>query len=196
MFLRLFEWSARWRPALLSEKLAPFGIILPYDLAMLRYVTIRRHERPAAWGFGIAALALLSACSGAATSPIGSSSRAGMATLQATATPGISASTEPAASPPAGAITVEMAGPPPHFVPAAITAPAGDLVFFLHNRSQGIHTLAIGRELHKALAASGSVTQGKAAVFTVKGLRAGDYIIWCTIDGHAEEGMVGTLTLK
>jgi uncharacterized cupredoxin-like copper-binding protein len=40
------------------------------------------------------------------------------------------------------------------------------------------------------------VLQGKAAVFTVRGLRAGEYVIWCTIDGHAEEGMVGTLILK
>jgi uncharacterized cupredoxin-like copper-binding protein len=69
-------------------------------------------------------------------------------------------------------------------------------VFYLHNRSQGIHTLAIGRELHKALATSANVLQGKAAVFTVHGLGAGEYVIWCTIDGHAGEGMVGTLILK
>ncbi len=89
-----------------------------------------------------------------------------------------------------------MAGPPPHFVPADLIAPAGDLVFFLHNKSKGIHTLAIGRELHKPIVSSSSVPQGHAAVFTVHGLRAGDYVIWCTIDDHANEGMVGTLILK
>ena len=75
-------------------------------------------------------------------------------------------------------------------------APAGDLVFFLHNKSKGIHTLAIGRELHKPLVASSPVPQGQTAVFTVHGLEAGHYVIWCTIDDHAAEGMVGTLTLN
>jgi plastocyanin len=158
--------------------------------------------RPSAtvgWCFaiGLAALALLSACSAAAASPAtGTSSPAGTATPRATPSSEVSSTTEPAASAPPGAITVELAGPPPHFVPADLTAPAGDVVFFLHNSSQGTHTLAIGHELYKALAISGNVPKGAAAAFTVHGLRAGDYIIWCTIDAHAVDGMVGTLTVK
>lgn len=155
-----------------------------------------RHVR--SWvGIGLAGLAMLSACSVApGVLRATSSPAAGTPVQRASPTPEASSTTEPATSAPAGAIDVEMAGPPGRFVPADLTAPAGDLVFYLHNRSQGIHTLAIGRELHKALAASASVLQRKAAVFTVRGLRAGEYVIWCTIDGHAEEGMVGTLILK
>jgi plastocyanin len=121
-------------------------------------------------GVGLTTLALMSACSGVQGLP-------------------------PATSAPAGAISVDMTGPPPKFVPADLVAPTGDLVFFLHNKSQGIHTLAIGRELHKALVSSSQVLHGQAAVFTVRGLQAGHYVIWCTIDGHAEEG-VGTLTVN
>jgi plastocyanin len=81
-------------------------------------------------------------------------------------------------------------------VPNSVASAAGDLVFFLKNTSEGIHTLAIGRALYKPLATSAIVPKGQAAVFKVYGLRAGAYVIWCTIDDHAAEGMVGTLTLK
>lgn len=146
---------------------------------------------------GLAVLAIVSACSvPPSVLPATSSPAARTPGQHASPTPEASSTTEPATSAPAGAIDVEMAGPPGHFVPADLTAPAGDLVFYLHNRSHGIHTLAIGRELHKALVTSASVLQGKAAVFTVRGLRAGEYVIWCTIDAHAEEGMVGTLILN
>lgn len=151
-----------------------------------RTVTRRRSSRLVL----AAPLLLLAACGGTQSAVLSS--------VQATPAPSPTANstTEPATSTPAGAITVDLAGPPPHFVPADLMAPAGDLVFFLHNKSKGIHTLAIGRELHKPLVASSPVPQGQAAVFTVHGLQAGHYVIWCTIDDHANEGMVGTLTLN
>jgi plastocyanin len=91
---------------------------------------------------------------------------------------------------------VRLAGPPPHYEPAVLSARAGDSVFFLDNVSQGTHTLAIGSALNHVLVVSGSVASGQAAVFTVHGLRPGHYVIWCSIDDHAAEGMVGTLTVK
>ena len=91
---------------------------------------------------------------------------------------------------------MELAGPPPRYVPSNLTGSAGDLVFFLKNTSFGTHTLAIGRALYKAIVASNAVAKGQTAVFTVHGLRPGAYVIWCTVDNHAAEGMVGTLTLK
>jgi len=148
-------------------------------------------------GLGLTILALMSACSGVqGLPPAGSSPAVGGSAQPASSKPEANSTTEAATSAPAGAISVDMTGPPPKFVPADLVAPAGDLVFFLHNKSQGIHTLAIGRELHKALVSSSQVLHGQAAVFTVHGLQAGHYVIWCTIDGHAEEGMVGTLTLN
>lgn len=89
-----------------------------------------------------------------------------------------------------------MAGPPPHYVPSDLTAKAGDVVFFVTNTSHGTHTLAIGRVMGTSLATSRAVLVGHAAAFTVHGLHAGDYLIWCTIDDHAAEGMVGTLTVR
>jgi plastocyanin len=102
----------------------------------------------------------------------------------------------PATAAPAGSIRVHLAGPPPHYEPADLTAIAGDVTFFLDNTSEGIHTLAIGPQLYQPLAVSAQVEPGRSAVFTVIGLTAGRYVIWCTIDDHAAEGMVGTLTVS
>lgn len=119
------------------------------------------------------------------------------ATATAAATPlGLISNTVAATSAPAGSIQVRLAGPPPHFEPAALSAKAGDIVFFLNNTSLGTHTLAIGPSRSHALAVSTAVVTGHAATFTVHGIPAGQYVIWCTIDGHADEGMVGTLAVR
>ena len=108
-------------------------------------------------------------------------------------------------SPLPGSIRVEMQGPPPHYGPAKLAASAGDPVFYLDNVSQGTHTLTIGPlsamerpilKIGSYFAASEPVGAGRSAAFMVRGLRAGKYAIWCTIGPHAEEGMVGTLTVK
>ena len=104
--------------------------------------------------------------------------------------------TEEADEAPAGAILVELAGPPPRIVPDALSATAGDVVFFLDNVALGSpHNLAIGTTLHESIASSRSVPIGHSAVFTVHGLAAGEYVIWCAVENHAVEGMVGTLTV-
>jgi len=112
------------------------------------------------------------------------------------ASAGPTSTTTPATAAPAGSVKVALAGPPPHFEPHALTANAGDVDFFLTNPSFGTHTLAIGPALRDRLVVSAQVPSGQAAIFTVHGLRAGEYVIWCTIDGHADEGMVGTLTVR
>jgi plastocyanin len=106
---------------------------------------------------------------------------------------------------PSGAVSIEMLGPPPHYAPKVVSASAGDVNFFLTNRSLGVHTLAIGRGpldivngsvRNTPLAVSDTVATGRSATFTVFGLPAGIYAIWCTIDGHASEGMRGTLIVN
>jgi plastocyanin len=109
---------------------------------------------------------------------------------------GLASTDAPATEAPAGAVRVQLAGPPPHFEPADLTATAGDVDFFLDNTSIGTHTLAIGPALNERLVVSRAVLSGQAAVFTVHALKRGQYMIWCTIDGHAAEGMVGTLNVK
>jgi plastocyanin len=110
----------------------------------------------------------------------------------------------PASSAPTGAVIVELAGPPGYYVPEDLTARAGDVVFLLSNTSPGTHNLSIGqaplefageRVTNVALAASGRVRPGTSATFAVDQLPSGTYSIWCAIDNHAAEGMVGTLTV-
>ncbi len=113
------------------------------------------------------------------------------------------ATTEPttAATAPDGAIQIAMAGPPPVFRPKTITAPVGDLVFYLVNQSptrdtHGVHTVAIGPEQGVPIVVSDEVRGGERAVFTVRGLGPGTYAVWCTFPGHAGLGQTGTLTVE
>jgi uncharacterized cupredoxin-like copper-binding protein len=90
-----------------------------------------------------------------------------------------------------------MTGPPPRFVPDSLTVAAGqDAVFFLTNHSHGVHTFALGPSRDAPpLAGSTGVLLGDSALFTVHGLKPGAYVFWCTVDDHANEGMVGALTV-
>jgi plastocyanin len=121
--------------------------------------------------------------------------------IDASPTPVLASTTELTTDQPAGAIPVEMTGPPPRFVPSKLTATAGDVVFFLKNTSpardeHAKHDLAIGPDRDHPLATSDLLDGGKSAVFTVHGLAAGTYVIWCTFPGHAGLGQVGTLTVS
>jgi plastocyanin len=139
-----------------------------------------------------------SAAPSASGSVIASSSVAVSPSTPASATPrpGLDSTTEGATAAPAGSILVGMAGPPPHFEPKSLSATAGDVAFFLDNASRATHTLAIGTRLYQPLAVSRAIKIGDSAVFTVRGLAAGQYVIWCTISNHAAEGMTGTLTVN
>lgn len=148
-----------------------------------------------------AAIVLASVVAGCSGTPTGSGSpfvspSASPAFSTAPPTAGPRSTTVPATAAPAGSTRVQLAGPPGHFEPADLTATAGDIAFFLDNTSQGTHSLAIGPALHESLAESANVLNGRAAVFTVSGLKTRKYIIWCTVSNHAAEGMVGTLTVK
>jgi plastocyanin len=94
-----------------------------------------------------------------------------------------------------------MSGPPPRFKPDAYQASAGDVVLFLVNNSprsdpHGVHTVAIGPDLAHQIAVSEEVPGAGRAVFTVRGLKVGEYVIWCTFPNHADLGQVGTLTVE
>ena len=132
----------------------------------------------------------------ASFAPATSSPTARIAPATPSARAGLTSTTTPATAAPAGSLRVGLAGPPPHFEPHALTATAGDVDFFLTNSSFGTHTLAIGPALRDRIVGSRQVPSGQTAIFTVHGLRAGEYVIWCTIDNHADLGMVGTLTVK
>lgn len=151
-------------------------------------------------GVAIASVGLLAGCSAASQATSSPTQTAAAPTSSPSASASsladLTSTTVLASAAPAGSIRVQLAGPPPHYNPAALSAKRGTVVFFLDNVSQGIHTLAIGPLLHDPLAVSGPVRPGQAALFTVHDLPAGQYIIWCTIDGHAAEGMTGTLRVQ
>jgi plastocyanin len=139
-------------------------------------------------------LLMLTGCSGAASTS-GSPATSVAAAATPSPTPGITATSVAATVAPSGSIRIEMVGPPPRYRPDKVTAHAGVVVFFLVNLSHGVHTLAIGPEVGDFLVVSDTVLVGHPQAFTVRGLQPGTYAIWCTIDDHAEEGMVGTLTV-
>jgi plastocyanin len=114
---------------------------------------------------------------------------------------GLAATTAPADVAPSGAITVAMSSF--KFDPTALTATSGTVGFFLQNVGAGTdvlaqqrHNLAIGVDQDHLLAKSDEVSAGEAVVFTVEGLAPGTYAIWCSVQGHAANGMVGTLTVS
>lgn len=116
-----------------------------------------------------------------------------------TVTP-IAATFEDADTAPAGAIDVQMTiAPAPVYVPAEITAPAGDVVIFLRNpTSAGIaeqHNFTIGPKLQEKQAASPDLGPGSSGVLTLADVPAGRYIYWCTVSAHYLAGMRGVLTV-
>jgi plastocyanin len=169
------------------------------------------------WGvkstLGGSLVVILAACSGAPpstapTAPNGASpapSSIPTAPPSASPAPEFSSSTTSATAAPDGAVTVELAGPPGQFVPRMVTANAGDVVFFLSNTSQGVHSMAIDRVAvtfdgdrvtNVPVAESTFVRHGTSSIFAVDGLPAGTYFFWCAVDNHASEGMTGTLIVS
>jgi uncharacterized cupredoxin-like copper-binding protein len=156
------------------------------------------------WGSTLALAVILSlvACSAGSIAPTQPSPTANASLApSATASPsGLVTTTEPADVAPPGATKVTLTSF--KFEPTSLAASAGTAVFFLTNPDAGgtlgagiNHNMVIGSELGQPIASSSYVPGGESAVFTVEGLAAGTYVIWCTVPHHAENGMVGTLTV-
>jgi plastocyanin len=77
------------------------------------------------------------------------------------------------------------------FVPTSLTAPAGKVTINMKNDSAIPHSVAIdapGNVPGKV------VNQGQMSTTTAT-LKAGSYTYYCTVPGHRQAGMVGTLTV-
>ena len=154
------------------------------------------------WPLAIAVTLTLVACSGTASvAPPSPTVSATPTASQVASTSGPVATSEPADVAPPGATTVGLTSF--KFEPESLTANAGRAVFFLANKDAGgalgsgiSHNMVIGTELGQPIASSSYVPGGDSAVFTVEGLAAGSYVIWCSVPHHADNGMVGTLTLN
>jgi len=77
------------------------------------------------------------------------------------------------------------------FVPTTLTAPAGKITINMKNDSAIQHSVAIKAPGDVAGAV---VNQGQTSTTTAT-LKAGSYQYYCTVPGHAQAGMVGTLTV-
>jgi len=149
--------------------------------------TLRRTDRRAFIGLGAAALA-----SAGAVAIIGRAGFAQDGTPPAGGTPGASPEASPSASPVAGeadvtVTMVDIAFEPNEFTIAADT----DVVVFLLNDGALEHNFVID-ELGVA---SETVPGGGSTTVTINA-PAGTYEYYCSIPGHREAGMVGTLTVE
>lgn len=81
------------------------------------------------------------------------------------------------------------------FDPPKLSAKAGTVTIDYTNPSPVGHSVAIETKDGQALDAGDIVESGAVSSATAD-LKPGDYVYYCTVPGHAEAGMEGTLTVK
>jgi plastocyanin len=112
---------------------------------------------------------------------------------QTTTTTGTTTTTEAAQG---GGETVKVSSPADGstvYEPSKLTAKAGNVTIDYHNPSPVDHSVAIeggGETLDESEIAADSTLTASAD------LEPGRYVYYCTVPGHREAGMVGTLTVK
>jgi plastocyanin len=79
------------------------------------------------------------------------------------------------------------------FDTTSLSAKAGEVTIDLNNPAALEHNVAIEQD-GQEIATSATVTEGKTSVSA--DLEPGTYTFLCTVPGHAEAGMEGTLTVK
>jgi plastocyanin len=106
------------------------------------------------------------------------------------------ATEEPQIETEAGVETVELTSPETGdlvFEPESLEARVGEVAIEYTNPSEVPHNVAIEGD-GQQFAQSETVTGGDSAAATAA-LEAGEYIFYCSIPGHREAGMEGTLTI-
>ncbi|MGN6483012.1 MAG: cupredoxin domain-containing protein [Thermomicrobiales bacterium] len=127
---------------------------------------------------------------------VGALAAAGIAGSQAmanqgTATPPASPSSSPAASPAAGS-EIQIYTEDIKFDPKELTIPANtDVKIKVTNKGVLQHDFHVD----KLNITSKLLNGGESDTVTINAA-AGTYEFWCTVPGHKEAGMVGTLTVK
>jgi plastocyanin len=96
-------------------------------------------------------------------------------------------------SQPAGSIKITMTEY--KFDPSTVSAPHGQVVFFLVNGGTVSHDMIIRDSGGNRVAGSELISAGDFFVFTVSNIAAGTYTYFCDQPGHEQSGMKGTLTI-
>lgn len=107
------------------------------------------------------------------------------------------AAEEPQIETEAGVETVELTSPETGdlvFDPESLEARVGEVAIDYTNPSEVPHNVAIEGD-GEELAQSETITGGDSAAATAA-LEAGEYVYYCSIPGHREAGMEGTLTVE
>jgi uncharacterized cupredoxin-like copper-binding protein len=97
----------------------------------------------------------------------------------------------------AGAATVEFEADPSGnlaFTSSEVTGKAGKVTVNFTNQSAVPHDVALEDEAGEQIAATETVAEGTDS--TTAELKPGKYTFYCTVPGHRQAGMEGTLTVK
>jgi plastocyanin len=92
--------------------------------------------------------------------------------------------------------TVKIAADPSllAFTKTEITAPAGDDTIYFDIPSSTDHNVLIEDADGNVIAGTDTISAGKTS--TTADLKPGTYTFYCSIPGHREAGMEGTITVK
>ena len=151
-------------------------------------MTTRSRKTPALLAAGALVSLGLAACGG------GDSSSSSTPTTAAETTGSAASST--AASGGAGS-TVDIAADPSGqlaFTQTDVTAKAGTDTIDFDNESSVGHNVQIESADGQTVAGTDTITAGKTS--TTADLKPGTYTFFCSVPGHREAGMEGTITVK
>jgi plastocyanin len=76
-----------------------------------------------------------------------------------------------------------------------LNANAGDITVAFTNKSSTTHDVVVSDDADKELGATKQITESSDTA-SLKGVKAGDYTFFCSLPGHEEAGMKGTLTVR
>ena len=133
-------------------------------------------------GFGLAACGSDSSSSSTSTS---AETSASTASTTASGGSGGSGGTVKISADPSGALA---------FTQTKLTAPAGTDTIDFDNASSTGHNVEIEDSKGEDVAGTDTITAGKTS--TTADLQPGTYTFYCSIPGHREAGMEGTITVK
>jgi plastocyanin len=100
----------------------------------------------------------------------------------------------PAEEPPAEATELQLAADPGGalaYDQTELSAPPGTVSIVLTNESAVPHNVSI----EDGVTVEGEVFQGGGTRTTTAELEAGEYVFYCSVPGHRDAGMEGTLTV-
>ncbi len=93
-----------------------------------------------------------------------------------------------------GATSISVTEKEFSITPSTVTAPAGKITFEIKNTGAVAHD--IGVDINGTVKASPLVQPGKSETWSVTIDTPGTYQFFCTVPGHKEAGMKGTLTIN